>query len=44
MNAKKEAPAGPWWKKIVRAILISLGTALVVKLVDTLLYPEERAQ
>ncbi len=33
---------GPWWKSVLRTVLISVGTALVVRLVDALLYPEER--
>ena len=41
---KSNEPSGPFWKRLMRAALISAGTALIVKLVDALLFPEERAR
>lgn len=41
---KKKAPSGPWWKRLLRATLISAGTALVVTLVDMLLFPEQAGE
>lgn len=37
---KKRERTGPWWKRVLRTVLISAGTALVVGLVDALLYPQ----
>lgn len=37
----KERHNAPWWKNLLRTLLISVGTALVVRLVDALLYREE---
>lgn len=41
---KSNEPSGPFWKRLMRAALISAGTALIVKLVDALLFPEDAAR
>jgi len=43
-SAKKREPAGPMWKRLLRAALISAGTALVVTLVDMVLFPKPTAK
>lgn len=39
MGRSKKEPSGPWWKRLIRTILISAGTALVVAIVDMVLFP-----
>ncbi len=36
----KHAPHGPLWKRLLRTVLISAGTALVVAVVDMVLFPQ----
>lgn len=43
-DKKKRQPSGPWWKRMLRTVLVAVGTALVVAIVDAVLYPAATAR